>query len=28
MRKSLAKLGITPGQKVHAHIKAIKMIHE
>ena len=27
-RKSLANLGIEPGQKVYAHIKAIKMVHE
>ena len=27
-RKSLARLGIAPGQKVYAHIKAIKMVHE
>jgi len=27
-RKSLANLGLAPGQKVYAHIKAIKMVHE
>jgi len=27
-RKSLANLGIEPGQRVYAHIKAIKMVHE
>jgi molybdate transport system ATP-binding protein len=27
-RKSLANLGLEPGQKVYAHIKAIKMVHE
>jgi len=27
-RKSLARLDITPGQKVYAHIKAIKTVHE
>ncbi|MFQ5449502.1 MAG: molybdenum ABC transporter ATP-binding protein [Nitrospinaceae bacterium] len=27
-RKSLAKLGLAPGQKVYAQIKAIKMVHE
>jgi molybdate transport system ATP-binding protein len=27
-RKSLANLGIEPGQKVYAHIKAIKMVQE
>ncbi len=27
-RKSLARLGIVPGQKVYAHIKALKMVHE
>jgi molybdate transport system ATP-binding protein len=27
-RKSLARLGIEPGQKVYAHIKAIKTVHE
>lgn len=27
-RKSLARLGITVGQKVYAHIKAIKTVHE
>jgi molybdate transport system ATP-binding protein len=27
-RKSLANLALKPGQKVYAHIKAIKMVHE
>ncbi|VAX32959.1 Molybdenum ABC transporter ATP-binding protein ModC [hydrothermal vent metagenome] len=27
-RKSLLNLGLEPGQKVYAHIKAIKMVHE